>query len=114
MSSVTVHVLVNVILRDSLAPGGTTLELDVVNIDPGVHDVHINALAAERVVVVEGESPKTELLPMGETREALGDNTSQQSSNKAGVMNVPMEQSVGCQECERWNLVRRKQLLASP
>ena len=73
VSSVTVSVLVDIILRDGLAPGSTTLKLDVVNVDTGVYDVHINTLAARRVVLVEGESSQTELLAVRNTRQALRD-----------------------------------------
>jgi hypothetical protein len=73
MGSVTVAVIVDVILRDGLAPGGATLELDVVNVDTSVDDVHINALTARGVVLVAGESSETETLTVGDTRKTLED-----------------------------------------
>jgi hypothetical protein len=57
---VTVAVLVDVILRDGLAPGGATLKLDVVDVDTGIDDVHVDTLTAGRVVLVESESSETE------------------------------------------------------
>ena len=49
----TISVLVDVILRDSLAPGGVTLELNVIDVDAGVDDVNVDTLAAGWVVFVE-------------------------------------------------------------
>jgi hypothetical protein len=73
MGSVTVAVIVDVILRDGLAPGGATLELDMVNVDTSVDNVHINAFTARRVVLVAGKSTETEPLTVGDTRKTLRD-----------------------------------------
>ena len=68
---VTISVLVDVILRDSLSPGGATFELDVIDVDTGVDDVNVDALAAGWVVFIESKGPKSESLAMGETRKTL-------------------------------------------
>ena len=85
MGSVTVAVIVDVILRDGLAPGGATLELDVMNVDTSVDNVHINALTARGVVLVAGESSETETLTVGDARKTLRDYINEQSRDKTGV-----------------------------
>ena len=65
---VTVAILVDVIQRNGLAPVGATLELDVVNVDTGIHNVHIDTVTAVTVVFVEGESSQTKLITVGDTR----------------------------------------------
>ena len=52
----------DVVLGDSLSPGGPTLELDVVDVDTGVDDVDVNTLTASRVVLVESERSEPSLL----------------------------------------------------
>lgn len=52
MSAVAVGVLVVVVLGDGLAPLGATFELDVVDVDTGVNNVGIDALAAMTVIDV--------------------------------------------------------------
>ena len=98
---VTVTVLVDVILRDGLAPRSATLKLDVVDVDTGIDDVHVNALTAGRVVLVESEGSKTELSTVGDTRKTLAGKVITNHATRAGLRNVPMEQSAECQECEQ-------------
>ena len=43
-----VSVLVNGVVRNDLAPGHATLELDVVDVDADVGNVHINILTPGR------------------------------------------------------------------
>ena len=114
VSPVTVAVFVNVILRDGLAPRSATLKLDVVDVDTGIDDVHVNAFTAGRVVLVESESSKTELPTVGDTRKTLEGRVITNHATRAGLRNVPMEQSAECQGCEQWSLARRKRPLASP
>ena len=67
----TVAVLINVVLRDGLAPGRAALELDVLGVDTGVNDVDINARTAIRVVLVLGEGTERELRAVADARKAL-------------------------------------------
>lgn len=67
----TVAVLINVVLRDGLAPGRAALELDVLGVNTGVDDVDINARTAVRVVLVLGESTERELRAVADARKAL-------------------------------------------
>jgi hypothetical protein len=113
VGSVTITVLIDVILRDGLAPRGPTLKLDVVDVDTGIDDVHVDTLTAGRVVIVESESSETEFRAVGDTRKTLGGSTITNHATKLGSRNIPMEQSVECQGREQWSLVRRKQPLAS-
>ena len=71
MSTVTVTVLVNVVLGDGLAPRSTALELDVLGVDASVDDVHIDARAAIRVVLVLGERAERKLRAVAYTRKTL-------------------------------------------
>lgn len=48
VSAVAVTVLILITRRDGLAPGGTTLEVDVVNVGAGVDNVDIDALTTVR------------------------------------------------------------------
>ena len=67
----TVTVLINIVLRDGLAPGRAALELDVLGVNTGVDDVDINARTAVRVVLVLGESTERELRAVADARKAL-------------------------------------------
>lgn len=46
VSAVTIAILVSVISGDSLAPGGATLKVDVVNVGASIDDINIDALTA--------------------------------------------------------------------
>jgi len=85
VSSVTVAILVDVILRDGLAPGSATLELDVMNVDAGVDDVHVNALTAGRVVLVESKGSEPKLFAVGDTRETLGSGVNYQHATRPEI-----------------------------
>ena len=50
---IAVSELVGIVLRNGLAPGCAILELDMVNVNVGVDNVHVNALAVFRFVLVE-------------------------------------------------------------
>ena len=52
--------------------GGAALELDVVDVNTGANDVHVNTLTAGRVMIVESESSETEFATMGDMGETLG------------------------------------------
>ena len=95
---VTVSVFVDVILRDSLAPGGATFELDVIDVDTGVDDVNVDTLAAGRVVFVESKGPKSESLTMGDTRKTL-EGAINNHATRPEHSNVPMEQSAVSKAC---------------
>ena len=111
---VTVAVLVDVILGNGLAPGGATLELGVVDVDTGIDDVDVNALAAGRIVLVESESSETEPLAVGDTRKTLRGGVITNDATRSGLRNVPMERSAEYRERGQWSPVRRKRPLASP
>ena len=112
MGSVTIAVIVDVILRDSLAPGGPALKLGVV--DSGVDDVHVNTLTTGRVVIVESETPETVFVMMGDMDKTPGGSDITNQATRAGLRNIPMEQNAECQGREQWSFVRRKRPLASP
>ena len=114
VSAVTITILVDVILGDRLAPRGTTLELNMVDVDAGIDDVHVNTLTAGRVVVVQSESGETELVTVGETRKTLGSSTITNHATRAELRNIPKEQTAECQEREQRSLAQRRQPLASP
>ena len=46
----TVAILINIVLGDSVTPLGATLKLHVVNVNTGVNDVCVNTLASRLVV----------------------------------------------------------------
>ena len=94
--------------------GGAALELDVVDVDTGANDVHVNVLTAGRLMIVESESSETEFVTMGDTGKTLGGSVITDHATRAGLKNIPTEQSAECQERERWGLVRHKRPLASP
>ena len=48
-----VSVLVKIVLRNGLVSGRATLELDTADVDVGFDNVHVNALAVFRFVLVE-------------------------------------------------------------
>ena len=67
MCAVAVVVLVNVVLRNGLAPGGTTAERLMMNVDTGVDDIDVDILNVGNVgfpVEVLGEGAEAELLTM--------------------------------------------------
>ena len=68
---VSVRVDVLIVLGNGLAPMRTTLKLNVINIDTGVDDVDINALATARVVLVLGEGTEGELGTVAYPRKTL-------------------------------------------
>ena len=81
VGSVVVAVLVDIVLRDGLAPRGATLE-DVVDIDVSINYVHVNATTG-RVVLVESESSESEFLAVGNARKTLRDSVNHKSCNKS-------------------------------
>ena len=113
MGSVAISVFVDIVLGDGLAPGGSTLELDVVDVDTRIDDVDVNTLTTGRVVLVESESPETKSLTVRDTRETLKESVIAYCATKP-ERNSPMEHSAECPSYGRWNPVRRKQLPASP
>ena len=66
-----VSVLVNIVLRNGLAPGRAALELDMVDVDTGIDNVNVNALTAFRFVLVESEGSEAESLAVRNTRKTL-------------------------------------------
>lgn len=71
MGSVTIAILVNVVLRDGLAPECTTLEFDVVDIDASINDIYVNTVSAFIIVQVFGESREAKLRAVADTGESL-------------------------------------------
>lgn len=90
---VVVSVLINIVLRNGLAPGCATLELSVVGVDTGINNVHANALTAGRFMLVESKGSEDEPLASRNTRETLKHNVSISHAVRAGSRNVPIEQS---------------------
>lgn len=69
--AVAVRIDVLIVLGNSLAPVRTTLELDVIDIDTGVDDVNVDALATARVVLILGEGTEGELGTVAYPRKTL-------------------------------------------
>jgi hypothetical protein len=101
VGSVTIAVLVDVILRDDLAPGGAALKLDVVDVDTGIDDVHVDTFTVGRVVIVESESSETEFRAVRDTRKTLGGSAITNHAMKPKSRNIPMEQSAECRGREQ-------------
>ena len=64
MSTVTVAVLINIVLRNGSAPLGTALKFFVANVDTSVDDVNINTLTTLVVEKVPGEGRECEFRAM--------------------------------------------------
>lgn len=71
VSTVTVVVLINIVLWDGLAPGRTTLELSMVDVDTGVDDVDVDALTTVGGVLVASESTESKPGAVADTCETL-------------------------------------------
>ena len=71
VSSVTIVVNVLVVLGNGLPPRGTALELVVLDVDAGIDDVDINAVATKRLVLVLGEGAERQLGAMADAGETL-------------------------------------------
>ena len=99
--------------EEGLAPGHATLELDVVDVDAGINDVRVNALAAFRFVLAESGGSQAEPLVVRNTRKTLKRDISTNYAARAGSRNIPMEQSAGYPRHERRRLIRHKQPPAS-
>ena len=65
MGPVAVSVLVNIVLRNGLAPEYTTL--DMMDVDASINNVHVNALAVFRFVLVESEGSEAKPLAVRNT-----------------------------------------------
>jgi hypothetical protein len=97
---VTIAVLVDATLRVDLAPGGAALKLDVVDVDTGIDDVHVDTFAG-RVVIAESESSETEFRAVGDTCKTLGGSAITNHAMKPKSRNIPMEQSAECRGREQ-------------
>ena len=84
MGPVAVSVLVNIVLRNGLAPGRATLELDMVNVDAGIDNVDVNALTTFRFVLVESEGSEAESLAVRNTRKTLETRRQYKSHDQSG------------------------------
>ena len=71
MRAMTVAVLVDVILRNSLAPRSTTFKVNMLDVDTSVDHVYVDAFASEMDVLVLGESAKGEFGAMADASETL-------------------------------------------
>jgi hypothetical protein len=67
----SVAILINVILRNCLSPCGTSLELDVVDVDTSVDNVDVNTFTRDLVVGVFRERGEAEPLPVADTCKTL-------------------------------------------
>jgi hypothetical protein len=72
VSSVSVAVLVLITSRDGLAPGGTTLEVNVVHVGASVNDIDVNALASVRGIQVLVEGTEGQSLLVRDTGKTPG------------------------------------------
>jgi hypothetical protein len=70
--SVSVAILIEITIGDSLAPRRTTLEVDVVDVGTGVDDVDVNALATILGVEVLVEGAEAQAVTVGDTGETPG------------------------------------------
>ena len=70
--SVSVAVLIEITIGDSLAPRRTTLEVDVVDVGTGVNDVDVNTLATVFGVEVLVEGAEAQAVTVGDTGETPG------------------------------------------
>jgi hypothetical protein len=68
--SVSVAILIEITIGDSLAPRRTTLEVDVVDVGTGVDDVDVNALATVLGVEVLVEGAEAQAVTVRDTGEA--------------------------------------------
>jgi hypothetical protein len=91
---------VDVNLRDDGSPGGATFKLDVIDVEAGIEDVHVNTLTTGRVVVVESESSEVKPSTAGGTRKTLGSGVTSNHATRAGFRNVPIERSAECRRRE--------------
>ena len=91
MGSVTIAVVVDVILRDSLVPRGAIVKLCVVDVDTGMDDIHVNILTAGGIVIVESESPETEFRMIGDTGKTLGGGDITNYTTRVALRDIPME-----------------------
>jgi hypothetical protein len=71
MGSVTVTILIDVIGRNCFAPGSTALELDVLDVDPGIDNIDIDTFTTIRVIDILCKSAETKLSSVTDTRKAL-------------------------------------------
>jgi hypothetical protein len=71
MGAVSVAILVDIVLRHGRTPGRTALEFGVGDVNPGVNDVDINALAALGVVFVPLEGAEAEFGTVADARKTL-------------------------------------------
>lgn len=71
VSTVTVVVLVNIVLRNGLAPEGTALELGMVDVDTSVDDIDVDALTTIGRVLVTSEGTEGEPGAVANTCETL-------------------------------------------
>ena len=95
MGSVAISVFINIILGGGLAPGGPTLELDVVDVDTSIDDVDINTLTTSRVVLETSENSETKSLTVRDTCETLKEGVITYCTTKP-ERNSPMERIAKC------------------
>ena len=71
MGSMAVTVLIDVVGRDSLAPGCTTLELNVPDVDASIDNIDIDAVTTVRIVNILSEGAESELRSVTDARKTL-------------------------------------------
>jgi hypothetical protein len=71
MSSMAVTVLIDVVGRDSLAPGCTTLELNVSDVDASIDNIDIDTVTTVRIVNILSEGAESELRSVTDARKTL-------------------------------------------
>lgn len=70
--TVSVSILIGITLRDGLAPGRTTLKVDVLDVGAGVDNVDVNTLTAVLGVQVLVEGAEAQAVTVGDTGETPG------------------------------------------
>jgi hypothetical protein len=91
VSSVTVAIFIDVILRHCPAPGSTTLEFNVMDVYPGVNNVDIDTQTTFFLVFVLGEGGEGELGTMTDTGKTLKSRGVSSRNKKKKGQNEPME-----------------------
>lgn len=71
MRTMAIAVFINVIGRNGLAPGSTTLEFRVSDIDTGVNNIDVDTVTTFRVIEILRESAEAEFVTVADTGQTL-------------------------------------------
>jgi hypothetical protein len=70
--TVTVTIFIRVTVRDSGTPFGTTIKVDVLDINTGIDDIDLDTLTTLGFIVILAESTKVEGFAVGDTGQTPG------------------------------------------